>query len=82
MKVFISQSCLTLWDTTDCIPPGSSVHGVLLARILSGLSFPFPGDLSNPGIEPESLALQAYSEPPGKEISYEQNFIPIAGISI
>ena len=28
------QSCLTLWDPTDCIPPGSSVHGILQARIL------------------------------------------------
>ena len=35
----------------------------------SGLPFPFPGDLPNPGIEPGSPALQAdslLSEPPGK----------------
>ena len=35
----------------------------------SGLPFPSPGDLPNPGIEPGSLALQADalpSEPPGK----------------
>ena len=35
----------------------------------SGLPFPFPGDLSNPGIEPGSPTLQADalpSEPPGK----------------
>ena len=35
----------------------------------SGLSFPSPGDLPNPGIEPRSPALQAGalpSEPPGK----------------
>ena len=35
----------------------------------SGLPFPFPGDLPNPGIEPKSPALQAdalTSEPPGK----------------
>ena len=31
----------------------------------SGLPFPSPGDLPNPGIEPRSPALQA-SEPPGK----------------
>ena len=36
----------------------------------SGLPFPSPGDLPNPGIEPESLALQTNSlpEPPGKPI--------------
>ena len=35
----------------------------------SGLLFPSPGDLPNPGIEPRSLALQTDSlppEPPGK----------------
>ena len=35
----------------------------------TGLPFPSPGDLPNPGIEPGSLALQADSlpsEPPGK----------------
>ena len=35
----------------------------------SGQSFPSPGNLPNPGIEPRSPALQAYSlsaEPPGK----------------
>ena len=28
------QSCLTLWDPVDWSPPGSSVHGILQARIL------------------------------------------------
>ena len=28
------QSCLTLCDPMDCIPPSSSVHGILQARIL------------------------------------------------
>ena len=35
----------------------------------SGLPFPFPGDLPNPGIEPRSPALQADAllfEPPGR----------------
>ena len=30
----VAQSCLTLCDTMDCSLPGSSVHGVLQARIL------------------------------------------------
>ena len=28
------QSCLTLCDPMDCSPPGSSVHGILLIRML------------------------------------------------
>ena len=30
----IAQSCRTLCDPMDCSPPGSSVHGVLQARVL------------------------------------------------
>ena len=40
-----------------CGPPGSSVHGISRQEYCSGLPFPSPGDLPNPGIEPESLAL-------------------------
>ena len=54
-------SCLTLCDPTDCSPPGSSVHGILQARICTGLPCPSPGDLPDPGIEPASLALRADS---------------------
>ena len=39
----------------DCSPPGSSVHGILQARILDRVVL--PGDLLNPGIEPASPAL-------------------------
>ena len=35
------QSCLTLCNPTDCSPPGSSVHGILQARILEGVAIPF-----------------------------------------
>ena len=34
MSVLVTQSCLTLCDPMDCSPPGSSVHGILQARIL------------------------------------------------
>ena len=44
----------------DCSPPGSSVHGTLQERILEPmLPFPPPGDLSDPEIEPASLASPA-----------------------
>ena len=32
--VFIAQLCLTLCDPVDYNPPGSSVHGILQARVL------------------------------------------------
>ena len=48
-------SCPTLCDPMDCSLPGSFVHGVLQARIWSGLPCPPPGNLPNQGIEPVSL---------------------------
>ena len=35
------QSCPTLCDPMDCSPLGSSVHGVLQARILEWVAMPF-----------------------------------------
>ena len=49
------KSCLTLSDPMDCRPSGSSVHGILQARILEWVAFPPPGDLPDPGIELASL---------------------------
>ena len=34
------QSCPMLCDLMDCSPPGSSVHGILQARILEGVALP------------------------------------------
>ena len=34
VEEFIAQSRPTLWDPMDCSPQGSSVHGILQARIL------------------------------------------------
>ena len=60
----VTQSCLTLCDPMDYVD-----HGILQARILEWVAFPFPGDLPNPGIKPRSPVLQVDSspaEPPGK----------------
>ena len=35
------QSCLTLCDPVDSSPPGSSVHGILQARILEWVAVSF-----------------------------------------
>ena len=52
-----TKPCSTLCDPMDCSPPGSSVHRISHARMLGWLDFPFPGDLSDPGIRPTFSAL-------------------------
>ena len=32
--IVVSQSCLTLCNSMDCSPPGSSIHGILQSRII------------------------------------------------
>ena len=44
----VTQSCLTLWNPTDCSPPGSSVHGILQARILEWVAMPSSRGSSQP----------------------------------
>ena len=41
VKVKVTQLNLTLCDPMDCSPPGSSVHGILQARILEGVAIAF-----------------------------------------
>ena len=80
--VLVAQSRLILCDPMDCSPPGSSSHGILQDPLpmefsrqeyWSGLPFPPPGDLPDPGIKPKAPALQADSlpsEPPGKPLFF------------
>ena len=63
VKVLVAKSRLTLCNSMDCSPPGSSVHGISQARILEWLPFPSPGDLPDPGIKLTSPALQADTLP-------------------
>ena len=37
----VAQSCPTLCDPVDCSTPGSSVHGILQARILEWVAISF-----------------------------------------
>ena len=73
VKVLVTQLCLILCNPVDCSPPGSSVHGVLQARMLKCVAIPFPGDCADPGFKPKSPAFQAdslLSKPPGKPYGY------------
>ena len=46
--VLVAQSCLTLCDPMDCSPPGSSVHGILQARILEWVAISLSRESSWP----------------------------------
>ena len=39
--MLVAQSCPTLCDPMGCSLPGSSIHGILQARILEWVAFPF-----------------------------------------
>ena len=41
VKVLVPQSCPTRCDSMDCSSPGFSVHGILQARILEWVAYPF-----------------------------------------
>ena len=59
-----------LWTVAYQAPPSMEFSS---QEYCSGLPFPSPGDLPDPGIEPWSPALQAdalLSEPPGKPRQY------------
>ena len=43
-----TQLCLTLFDTMEYSLPGSSVHGILQARILEWVAVPFSRESSQP----------------------------------
>ena len=58
MLVLCMPSCFSLvllFNPMDYSLPGSSVHGILQARILERVAIASSRDLPNPGIEPKSL---------------------------
>ena len=48
VNVTVITISLILCDTMDCSPPGSSVHGILQARILEWVAVPFSRGSSGP----------------------------------
>ena len=70
LEMLVTQSCLTVCDPMDCSPPGSSVHGILQARILEWVAISFSrGVFPTTELKPGSPASEADSlppEPPGK----------------
>ena len=86
-----SSLCPTLYDPTDHSPPGSSVQGILWARVLEWVAISFSSGSSNPGLKlesPESPALQADSLPleslgmPNERNDYHHVILPILLVSL
>ena len=48
VKCEVAQSCPTLCDPVDCSSPGSSVHGILQARVLEWVAISFSRASSQP----------------------------------
>ena len=80
--VSVAQSYLTLWNPMGCSPPGFSVHGISQARILEWFAIPSPGDLPDPGVEPESPALAGgfFTHWATQEAPFASTFIEILAI--
>ena len=77
MCVLVAQSCLTLCNPIDYSPPGSSVCGILQARILEWVAISLSRGSADPGTERRFPALQAsslLSEPPVKPLFPEDKW--------
>ena len=64
-----AKRCPTLCNPMNCSPPGSSVHGILQARILEQVAIPSSRGLSGTRDRTMSLTSQAFSltlAPPGR----------------
>ena len=54
----VAQSCPTLSDPTDCSLPGSSIHGILQARVMEWGAIAFSGATVH-GITKSQIKLKA-----------------------
>ena len=54
--MLVTQLCLTFCNSMDCSPPGSSVHGILQAKIVEWVAIPFSrGSSQTQGLNPGLL---------------------------
>ena len=79
----VARSCLTLLTPWTVARQASLSMGFSRQGYWSGLPFPSPGDLPDPGIEPGSPALQAEalpSEPPGEPCTCATAMVTMAAV--
>ena len=67
------QSCPTLCDPMDCSPPGSSIHGILQARILEWVAIPFSRGSSPPRDQTHISYVNGIGF--GKQVLYHQRHL-------
>jgi len=83
--VLVAQSCPTLCDSMDYSPPGSSVLGILQARMLEWVAIPFSrGIFLTQGLNPGLYHLSHQGSPGGflTLISYVSFSTPVIGALI
>ena len=68
MHAKLLQPCLTFCSPMDCSPPGSSVHGILQAKILEWVAMPF----SRVSPQPRVRTHVSYVSCIGKQVLYHQ----------
>ena len=77
--MLVTQSSPTLCDPMDYSPPGSSVRGILQARILEWVAISFSRGSSQPrdGTQVSCVAGTFFipSEPPGKPAQIQVEFL-------
>ena len=69
-RVIVAQSCPTLCNPIDCSPLGSSVHGILQARILEWVAISFSTYMLNGFINPSPSLRQ------GPEVRFLHSELP------
>ena len=76
----VTQSCPTLCGPMDCIPPGSSVHGILQVRILEWVAMPYSEGSFQPRDRIKSTSLASHTLADRfftTEPIWETNIIPL-----
>ena len=74
-----AQLCPTFCNLMDCSPPGSSVHGILLARILEWVAMSSSRGLS---LIPPALAGRFFTTSVTWETLYAQQIFPVQFSSV
>ena len=84
--VWVAQSHPTLWDSMECSLPGSSVHGILQARILEWVAIPFSRGSSWPRgwtwdscIAGRFFTIWATREDPGHSVASSKGWVEPKG---